>query len=207
VSRLLALLAIVLVGAALVVVVGSLPTTGEGTGQPAHAHGRTTQARDPVTGEPAAGGDQPSEPVRPERPRRLIIGSLAVAAPIVPLETSGNTLYPPNDPATVGWWRDGAMPGAARGSAVITGHTVSDGDGVFDHLDRLRIGDRIRLITEKGVLRYVVRAEATYRRNTLARRAPQLFSQSSRGRLVLVTCEDWNGEVYLSNIVVIATPA
>jgi hypothetical protein len=26
------------------------------------------------------------------------------------------------------------------------------------------------------------------------------------GRLVLVTCEDWNGEVYLSNAVVIAEP-
>jgi hypothetical protein len=26
------------------------------------------------------------------------------------------------------------------------------------------------------------------------------------GRLVLVTCEDWNGARYLSNVVVIATP-
>jgi hypothetical protein len=35
---------------------------------------------------------------------------------------------------------------------------------------------------------------------------PQLFSQSGPGRLVLVTCEDWNGEVYLRNRVVVATP-
>ena len=212
-SRLLTLLSVVLVGAALVVVVGNLPTSGGGTGQPAHAQGRTTQARttqarEPVTGEPATGGVKSSEPVwGPAPPRSLIVGSLGIAAPVVPLETSGNTLYPPDDATKVGWWRDGAMPGAVRGSAVITGHTVSDGDGVFDHLAGLRTGDRVRLVTEEGVLRYVVRSDATYRKNTLARRAPQLFSQSSPGRLVLVTCADWNGEVYLSNHVVIATPA
>jgi hypothetical protein len=40
----------------------------------------------------------------------------------------------------------------------------------------------------------------------LAKRAAQLFDQSVRGRLVLVTCEDWNGTVYLSNVVVVALP-
>jgi hypothetical protein len=29
---------------------------------------------------------------------------------------------------------------------------------------------------------------------------------AAQGRLVLVTCEDWNGKVYLSNTVVIAVP-
>ena len=47
---------------------------------------------------------------------------------------------------------------------------------------------------------------ATYRKAALAKRAAQLFDQSVRGRLVLVTCEDWNGEVYLSNVVVVAQP-
>jgi hypothetical protein len=28
-----------------------------------------------------------------------------------------------------------------------------------------------------------------------------------RGRLVLVTCEDWDGTRYLSNVVVVATPS
>jgi len=125
----------------------------------------------------------------------------------VPLETTGSTLYPPEDTSKVGWWRDGAMPGAVRGSTVVTGHSVVDGDGVFDRLDRLQIGDRIRLVTEKGPLRYVVSTEANYRRATLARRAHHLFSQSSAGRLVLVTCEGWNGETYRANHVVIATPA
>jgi LPXTG-site transpeptidase (sortase) family protein len=137
----------------------------------------------------------------------VIIDSLGIRAPVVPLEISGGTLYPPDDPTNVGWWRDGAMPGAVRGSAVVTGHTVANGDGVFDNLERLRTCDRVLMVTEKGVLRYVVRAEASYRRRALARRAPQLFSQSSVGRLVLVTCDDWNGEAYLSTHVVIATLA
>jgi hypothetical protein len=52
----------------------------------------------------------------------------------------------------------------------------------------------------------VVSAVATYRKNTLAKRAQQLFDQSVPGRLVLVTCEDWDGTAYLSNAVVIANP-
>ena len=37
--------------------------------------------------------------------------------------------------------------------------------------------------------------------------ATRLFSQRVPGRLVLITCEDWNGVEYLSNVVVTATPA
>jgi LPXTG-site transpeptidase (sortase) family protein len=207
VSRLLGILSVALVGVALAVVLENPPTSGEGTGQPAHAEGRTTRAREPGTANAARGRAQPREPVpRTGRPRSLDIDALGIRAPVVPVQTSGSRLYPPDDVAKVGWWRDGAMPGAVRGSAVVTGHTVSDGDGVFDHLARLRIGDRVRLVTDAGVLRYVVHAEASYRRTALARRAPQLFSQSGPGRLVLVTCEDWNGEVYLRNRVVVATP-
>lgn len=205
-SRLLAILSVVLVGAGLVLV-GNQPTSGEGAGRPADAPRPTTKARVPATGEPAGGTARRGEPVSgPSRPRTLVIHALGIRAPVVPLETSGRTLYPPDDTSEVGWWRGGAMPGAARGSVVVTGHTVSDGAGVFDNLADLRVGDRVRLVTEKGVLRYVVRAEASYRRATLAHRAAQLFSRSSAGRLVLVTCEDFNGEVYLANHVVIATP-
>ena len=33
-----------------------------------------------------------------------------------------------------------------------------------------------------------------------------MFSQDVPGRLVLITCEDWDGSRYLSNVVVTATP-
>jgi hypothetical protein len=33
-----------------------------------------------------------------------------------------------------------------------------------------------------------------------------VFRQRGPGRLVLITCEDWNGTTYLSNAVVFADP-
>ena len=41
---------------------------------------------------------------------------------------------------------------------------------------------------------------------SLARHAAQVFDQGGPGRLVLVTCDDWNGYQYLSNAVVLAEP-
>ena len=46
-----------------------------------------------------------------------------------------------------------------------------------------------------------------YDKGSVARDAKRLFSQDVPGRLVLVTCEDWDGERYLSNVVVTAAPA
>ncbi len=116
-------------------------------------------------------------------------------------------LRPPSDPTAVGWWREGARPGSAEGSAVVTAHTVSTGGGAFDDLDRLRRGDRVLVRTSRGWLRYVVQEARAYAQQSLPRHAERVFDQSVRGRLVMVTCEDWNGEVYLSNQVVIALPA
>jgi hypothetical protein len=44
-------------------------------------------------------------------------------------------------------------------------------------------------------------------KRALAIHAEEVFDQSVPGRLVLITCEDWNGKIYLSNVVVIAVPA
>lgn len=115
-------------------------------------------------------------------------------------------LMPPSDPSKVGWWSGGAQPGGKTGSAVITGHTVHNGGGAFDNLGKLDPGSVVQVATVRGQLRYQVSTVTTYRKATLAKRAAQLFDQSVRGRLVLVTCEDWNGQVYLSNVVVIALP-
>jgi hypothetical protein len=53
----------------------------------------------------------------------------------------------------------------------------------------------------------VVQDVEVYRKGTLARRAADLFSQEVDGRLVLLTCEDWDGAAYRSNVVVVARPA
>ena len=43
-------------------------------------------------------------------------------------------------------------------------------------------------------------------KGAVTRQSERLFSQEVPGRLVVVTCEDWDGERYLSNVVVTATP-
>lgn len=137
-------------------------------------------------------------------PEWLVIPALDVNAPVVPIDAPGGVLLPPDDPQTLGWWRDGARPGSRRGSALVTGHTVSSGGGAFDDLETLRRGDTVRVRTATGSIGYEVSRITIYRKASLADHAARVFSQTVRGRLVLVTCEDWNGSTYLSNAVVVA---
>ena len=46
-----------------------------------------------------------------------------------------------------------------------------------------------------------------YDKGRLAGAAERVFSQEVPGRLVLITCEDWDGSAYRSNVVVHAVPA
>jgi LPXTG-site transpeptidase (sortase) family protein len=138
------------------------------------------------------------------RPNRLLVPRLGIDAPVIDIGVVDGTLLPPSDPQTLGWWSDGAAPGALRGGALITGHTVHTGGGAFDDLETLEAGDRVRVRTAKGVIPYVVRGVTVYRKATLARDAARVFSQTVPGRLVLITCEDWNGSGYDSNAIVFA---
>ena len=139
-------------------------------------------------------------------PVRLVVPALHVDAPVVPIAAPDGVLLPPSDPQMLGWWMDGAQPGAARGGALITGHTVHTGGGAFDDLESLTPGAVVRVRTDRGVLRYVVSKVAVYHKATIARDAAQIFSQTVPGRLVLITCEGWNGTGYDSNAVVYANP-
>ena len=137
-------------------------------------------------------------------PVRVVVPALHVDVPVVPIGAPGGVLLPPSDPQVLGWWRDGAVPGAALGGALITGHTVHTGGGALDHLQTLSRGDTVVVRTTKGPLHYVVTGVTNYRKAALARDAQRVFSQTVPGRLVLITCADWNGHLYLSNTVVFA---
>jgi LPXTG-site transpeptidase (sortase) family protein len=160
----------------------------------------------PSTTKPTATVPKAGGAAKPGRPVRISVPSLGVSARVVGIRARGGSLVPPSDPRVVGWWSDGALPGAATGSAIITGHTVHSGGGAFDDLDRLKIGNTFVVSTAKGQIRYVVTSVTTYRKRALARHAAEVFDQGTSGRLVLVTCEDWNGSTYLSNAVVIGRP-
>jgi sortase (surface protein transpeptidase) len=88
----------------------------------------------------------------------------------------------------------------------MTGHTVHDGGGALDDLEELAVGAEVRVVTARGPTAYVVSSVEVLDKDAIARQAPDLFSQDVPGRLVLVTCEGWDGSGYTSNVVVTATP-
>jgi LPXTG-site transpeptidase (sortase) family protein len=146
--------------------------------------------------------------VQPAAPVRLVVPAIHLRARVVPIEADPDgVLFPPADVDKVGWWKRSAEPGRAGGQTVLTGHTVTDGAGVMDRLGKLRPGDRVRIRTSEGTIRYETARTAVYSRAELARNAGRLFGQDRvANRLVLITCTDWDGEVYRSNVVAFARP-
>jgi LPXTG-site transpeptidase (sortase) family protein len=193
-----------LVGAVLVLVVAAAMATTGHVGPPAPSE----SASAPRT--PTSAASQPprartATTDRPGRPVAVRLPSLGVRAPVVAvgLATDGS-LAPPADPRLVGWWRDGARPGSSRGAAVLTGHTVHEGGGVFNDLAALEVGDTVEVVTDRRALAFTVRSVRDLERADLAARARRLFSPTGVPDLVLVTCTDWDGERYLGNTVVVA---
>jgi Sortase domain len=149
-------------------------------------------------------------PVVPEPPTALAIPALRVQATVVPVDTSGEILGVPADPAQVGWWTGSALPGAASGTVAIDGHidSASTGPGAFYQLANLHIDDLLIITTTTGDRRnYAVTGRRTYHKaNGLP---PDLFATTGPPRLVLITCSgsfDRSTGSYSHNIVVFAAP-
>ena len=148
----------------------------------------------------------PAERERPGTPREVRIPHLGVSAEVLPVATRGDTLVPPADPTELGWWAEGVRPGQP-GRALIAGHTVHTGGGALDDLETLRAGDRVVVEGNRSISRWVVTSVDVLGKGDLAQQAERLFRQDGPARLVLLTCEDWDGAAYLSNVVVVAEPA
>jgi LPXTG-site transpeptidase (sortase) family protein len=158
-----------------------------------------------------AGGTSTSKPERSDGldgPYTLRIPRIGVNARVVSIRTDAQrVLNPPEDPSLAGWWSDGAAPGAAKGSAVLVGHTVRRGGGVFDSVGNLDRGDAIEVKGSDSALSYRVKSVEVLGKDEVARRAEEIFAQSGAGRLVIITCDDWDGTAWQSNIVTVAAPA
>ncbi len=139
-------------------------------------------------------------------PRRMVIPRLGVDATVVSKAADGGTFVAPDDAQVLGWWADGARPGDRRGSALVAGHTLHGGRGALHDLEKLAVGDRISVATGARVVRYRVRSVVVLTKRQVAARAARLFSQDVPGRLVVVTCEMWNGRRFVGNAVVTADP-
>ncbi len=156
---------------------------------------------------PSAGPptDQSAALAAAGRPLEVWVPRLKVRSPVVAISGQSGTLLPPDDARILGWWQEGRGAGAENGSAVVTGHTVSTGGGAFDDLEQLATGDRLRVRTAAGWITYAVERSQVYSVEELAENAEVIFDRTGESRLVLITCSDFNGEVYLSNAVVFAT--
>ena len=141
-------------------------------------------------------------------PYTLRIARIGLAAPVVPIQSNEDrVLDPPRDPSVAGWWSQGAAPGEPKGSAVLVGHTVRNkGGGVFDNIGDLSRGDAIEVKGSDAALTYRVRSVDVLSKDQVARNAKRSFDQTGAGRLVIITCDDWDGTGWQSNIVTIAAP-
>lgn len=146
-------------------------------------------------------------PADPSAPRRVVVPALHIDAGVVPVGASGGELLPPSDVDLLGWWADGAKPGDPVGSALITGHSVHTGGGALEHIDELVAGDAMSVEVGHRTVSYVVSEVEVLSKPDLAREAASLFAQNVPGRVVLITCADWNGSEWLSNAVVTAVRA
>jgi LPXTG-site transpeptidase (sortase) family protein len=163
-----------------------------------------------IAGDPRIGsGKAHYEPLgAPSNPELLIIPSIDVRAPIVPIEiASSGVLSPPEVVKEVGWWKRSAKPGATTGQSLITGHTVHTGGGAMNNLGDMRPGDLVRIRTPRGTVDYRATKVFVYTKAEVAEHKHDLFGQKRRkNRLILVTCTGWTGRDYTSNIIVFADP-
>ncbi len=121
-------------------------------------------------------------------PRRLVIPSIKVSAAIQSVGLGQNEeMDVPNNFQDVGWFNLGSRPGE-RGSAVVAGHLNNDygAAGVFWHLNKLKAGDDIYIIDEKGKsLHFKVSGKKVYSADSSVE---EIFGKSDKIRLNLITC-------------------
>lgn len=144
-------------------------------------------------------------------PERLRIGSVGIDAAVEPsgIDLVHGVLGIPADIAKLGWWRDGAAPGAPAGAVLLAGHvdSAASGEGALFALGRAQRGDLAEVATTSG-------RTFTYRVDSV-RRYPKadlpagVYSRRGPARLVVVTCGGRFDEAtghYPDDVVLTATP-
>lgn len=153
-------------------------------------------------------GDQVAE-VRVSQasgPKRVKLARLGIDAAVsaVGIDLKSGALGIPTEIRRVGWWRDGAAPGDAKGTVLIGGHVDSakKGAGAFYPLKSARGGDVVTV----DARRYRVTSVRIVRKAALP---TNIYSRTGPARLVLVTCGgpfDAETGHYRDNVIVTATP-
>lgn len=172
----------------------------------------------PTTGDIAAVGrplgvplPPPHDPVEGSAPKRVEIPSLGIEAPVIArgLDEDG-AIEPPSfdTPRTVGWYGDGAEPGA-KGPALFVGHVDTETEpAVFYGLSAARPGAKVEVTRADGsVAEFTVDDVQVFTRERF--NADKAYGPHKRGRaeLRLITCGgtyDRASRSYDANVVVSA---
>lgn len=139
-------------------------------------------------------------------PRKIVAPAIGLDADVLPIRVVDGALTPPRDAAKLGWDEGTSIAGAAEGTSVVAGHTLSGKAGALADLGSFVAGDRIAVLTGKGQIDYVVRSVDTYRKAAIGEVIPELYAADGPNLLVLITCSDWTGTRHLDNTVVVAEP-
>lgn len=194
-------------GAALILTAGSLLVAQvlihvDGDGEPLGVSDRSTVTGFDLRPErsqatptaPATPALEPTPTVEPtpegETPRKLVIPSIGVEAPVVILSVDGNgVMESPNGPEEVGWYDFTSKPGGGS-NAVFSGHVDYHdyGKAVFWDLRELEANDIIEVRGDgDSVLRYAVVSSLTY----AADEAPvdEIVGGTENDTVTLITCD------------------
>lgn len=127
-------------------------------------------------------------PPVPDVPVRLKIPGIGVDAAVESVGiTPKGAMDVPKNVDNVGWYNLGVRPGD-KGSAVFAGHLDwYDGKtAVFQHLDKLGVGDVLSIETDQGkILPFVVREIRAFKQHETA---IEVFKKSEGRHLNLITC-------------------
>jgi hypothetical protein len=167
---------------------------------------------DPVTlAAPATLAAAAAAPSAASDPVHVRLARLGIDADVygADIDTRLGVLDVPQDIDRVGWWRDGAAPGASTGTILLAGHVDSAkrGAGAFYALKGARRGDTVTVRSDGGTTRsYRVTSMRRVRKAALP---AGIFTRGGERRLVLVTCGgpfDAARGRYRDNVIVTAVP-
>lgn len=140
-------------------------------------------------------------------PVDLEIPSVGIKAAVVPIKLEGDQLNPPGDVRKVGWWDGSAQPGSQDGQTLMTGHAVHTGGGVMNRLGDVERGASVLVRSQDEKASFIVEKVFVWSKEKVAEHSEDLFDPDLHGRrLVLVTCADWDGRAWESNVIVFAQP-
>jgi len=143
--------------------------------------------------DPAPVTDTPPGPP-PLAPTRLLIPSLYIDAPVIPLGlTADNQPEVPKRPDQVAWYPSFSTSPGQSSNAVLTGHVDwqtpagAPIPGVFYRLREMRIGDLIEVTLEDGTkLQYRVRANVATEYNDP--KIVDVMQRTDKDVLTVITC-------------------